>query len=146
VSTSNRHPDQLYEGGLQRDLFLPFIASLKARCVIHEIGSGTDYRKLTAAGQGMYFTGPDAAYYLREKFSQITSYREARPATVELRMGRTLQVPLGAAGCAYFQFHELCEMPLGAADYFGLFSKLSIPYSSHLLKTLGTFSCLPLRC
>ncbi|CAM6094454.1 unnamed protein product [Calypogeia fissa] len=121
VSTSNRHPDQLYEGGLQRDLFLPFIASLKARCVIHEIGSGTDYRKLTAAEQGMYFTGPDAAYYLREKFSQITSYREARPATVELRMGRTLQVPLGAAGCAYFQFHELCEMPLGAADYFGLF-------------------------
>lgn len=30
---------------------------------------------------------------------------------------------MAGAGCAYFQFHELCEMPLGAADFFGLFSE-----------------------
>jgi predicted ATPase len=34
-----------------------------------------------------------------------------------------LQVPLGANGIAYFPFEDLCDRPLGAADYFGLFSK-----------------------
>ncbi|KAL7170697.1 hypothetical protein ACSBR2_035553 [Camellia fascicularis] len=80
VATSNRAPDNLYEGGLQRDLFLPFISTLKERCVVHEIGSSTDYRKMTS-------------------------------------------VPLGANGCAYFPFEELCDKPLGAADYFGLFKR-----------------------
>ncbi|KAG9128765.1 hypothetical protein Leryth_026035 [Lithospermum erythrorhizon] len=48
VSTSNRAPDNLYEGGLQRDLFLPFIATIKERCVVREIGSSVDYRRKTS--------------------------------------------------------------------------------------------------
>ncbi|KAL2632301.1 hypothetical protein R1flu_016987 [Riccia fluitans] len=123
VSTSNRHPDQLYEGGLQRDLFLPFIANLKRRCVIHEIGSSTDYRALTVAEQGMYFVGPEASKLLQIKFSQVTNEETPEPTTVEVRMGRKLQVSMALDGCAFFQFHELCEMPLGAADYIGLFEK-----------------------
>ncbi|KAJ7554939.1 hypothetical protein O6H91_05G016100 [Diphasiastrum complanatum] len=121
VSTSNRAPDRLYEGGLQRDLFLPFIASLKERCIIYEIGSTTDYRKLTAVQKGFYFCGEGASELLREKFRYLTNGESPSPATVEVVMGRKLKVPLAASGCAFFQFHELCEMPLGAADYFGLF-------------------------
>nr|CAD1840214.1 unnamed protein product [Ananas comosus var. bracteatus] len=86
VSTSNRAPDQLYEG----------------KCIAHAIGSSTDYRKMGSAEQGQ---------------------EKPRPQVVEVVMGRKLQVPLGANGCAYFPFEELCDRPLGAADYFGLFKK-----------------------
>lgn len=123
VSTSNRAPDNLYEGGLQRDLFLPFISSLKERCVVHEIGSSIDYRKMTSAEQGFYFVGHDLSGLLKQKFYQLIGEHKAGHQEVEVVMGRTLQVPLCADGCAYFPFEELCDKPLGAADYFGLCKK-----------------------
>ncbi|XWS73145.1 hypothetical protein CRYUN_Cryun02cG0100500 [Craigia yunnanensis] len=121
VSTSNRAPENLYEGGLQRDLFLPFIDTLKERCVVHEIGSAVDYRKLTSAEQGFYFIGKDLSGLLKQKFELLIGEHVASPQVVEVVMGRTLQVALGANGCACFSFEELCDKPLGAADYFGLF-------------------------
>ncbi|KAL5583479.1 hypothetical protein UlMin_015921 [Ulmus minor] len=115
VSTSNRAPEKLYEGGLQQDLFLPFIATLKERCVVHEIGSSTDYRKLTLNQQGFYYIGQDLSTFLKEKFQDLIGQEKVVPQEVEVVMGRKLQVPLGADGCAYFP----CDRPLGAADYFG---------------------------
>ncbi|PIN22077.1 putative ATPase [Handroanthus impetiginosus] len=121
VATSNRAPDNLYEGGLQRDLFLQFIATLKERCVVHEIGSSVDYRKMTSTEQGFYFVGKHLSTLINQKFRQLIGEHIAVPQEVEVLMGRKLQVPLGAKGCAYFPFEELCDRPLGAADYFGLF-------------------------
>ncbi|GJR84586.1 AFG1-like ATPase [Tanacetum coccineum] len=120
VATSNRAPDNLYERGLQRDLFLPFIASLKERCVIHEIGSSIDYRKRTSAEEGFYFVNNDSSDFLMQRFKELVGEHKAEPQVVEVVMGRKLQVPLGGNGCAYFQFEDLCDKPLGAADYFGL--------------------------
>ncbi|KAM6573481.1 hypothetical protein CsatA_017561 [Cannabis sativa] len=123
VATSNRAPDNLYEGGLQRDLFLPFISTLKERCIVHQIGSSVDYRKLTSSQQGFYFVGKDLFDFLKQRFEELIGEHKAGPQEVEVVMGRTLQVPLAADGCALFTFEELCERPLGAADYFGLFKK-----------------------
>ncbi|KAL1203135.1 hypothetical protein V5N11_015372 [Cardamine amara subsp. amara] len=123
VATSNRAPDNLYEGGLQRDLFLPFISTLKERCVVREIGSSVDYRKLTSAEEGFYFIGKDISGLLKQKFQLLVGDLPAGPQVVEVVMGRKLQVPLAADGCAYFLFEELCDRPLGAADYLGLFKK-----------------------
>ncbi|XP_010687669.2 uncharacterized protein LOC104901762 [Beta vulgaris subsp. vulgaris] len=123
VATSNRAPDNLYEGGLQRDLFLPFIATVKERCTVHEIGSSVDYRRMTSGEQGFYLVGLDMSGLLKAKFQQLIEEHQPQAQEVEVVMGRKLQVPLGANGCAYFPFEELCDRPLGAADYFGLFKK-----------------------
>ncbi|GBG65132.1 hypothetical protein CBR_g49493 [Chara braunii] len=121
VSTSNRPPDRLYEGGLQRNLFLPFIELLKERCVAHEIRSKTDYRKLTDAQQGLCFLGPNGAGLLEEKFRALTGGASIDPPSfIVVAMGRKLHIPKAARGCAYFKFHELCEQAIGAADYFSL--------------------------
>ncbi len=62
VATSNRHPNDLYKNGLNRQLFLPFIALLQQKMVVHELASLTDYRQNRMAGQKSYFTplGADA--------------------------------------------------------------------------------------
>uniref|UniRef100_A0A803QHY9 Uncharacterized protein n=1 Tax=Cannabis sativa TaxID=3483 RepID=A0A803QHY9_CANSA len=115
VATSNRAPDNLYKDGLQRDLFLPFISTLKERCIVHQISSSVDYRKLTSSQKGFYFVGKDLSDFLKQRFEELIGEHKAGPQEAEV-------VPLTADGCALFTFEELCERPLGAADYFGLLS------------------------
>ncbi|GAB4856347.1 hypothetical protein Ancab_014270 [Ancistrocladus abbreviatus] len=76
------------------------------------------------AEQGFYFIGKDRLGLLKDQFQQLIGENKPYPQEVEVVMGRTLKVPLGANGCAYFPFEELCDKPLGAADYFGLFTRL----------------------
>ncbi|KDO62334.1 hypothetical protein CISIN_1g024706mg [Citrus sinensis] len=76
---------------------------------------------MTSAQQGFYFVGKGSSEVMKQKFRDLIGEHEAGPQEVEVVMGRKLQVPLGANGCAYFEFEELCDKPLGAADYFGLF-------------------------
>ncbi|HZD26472.1 MAG TPA: cell division protein ZapE, partial [Alphaproteobacteria bacterium] len=121
VATSNRAPDELYEGGLNRQLFLPFIDLLKQRLDVLCLNGRVDYRLDRLHGQQVYHTplGEAAAAALDAMFLRLTDRRHGEPDTVEVA-GRSVPVPEQAAGTARFSFEELCARPLAANDYLAL--------------------------
>ena len=131
VATSNRHPDNLYEGGLQRQLFLPFIESLKDKCVIHNMESAIDYRKLAHHAAGLYFTSENREQELHDRFIELTNNNPIHSETVQVEMGRQLTLSKVGGCIAFSSFSELCDMPLGAADY------MAIAKSKHSLALSG---------
>lgn len=121
VSTSNRAPQRLYENGLQRQLFLPFIALLQQQCEVHDIAGLQDYRRLARKlSTTLYFTGPGAHGELLCCFPIFAPGQTPAPATVDVMMGRTLAVPMAAGPVAYFTFSQLCEQPVAAQDFIAL--------------------------
>jgi cell division protein ZapE len=121
VATSNRPPDRLYEHGLQRDRFLPFIELLDERLDRLELDSGRDYRLARLAGKRVYHTplGPAAERALAVHFAELTDGAPAESEVLPV-LGRELAVPRCAADVAWFRFEELCSRPLAAADYLAI--------------------------
>ena len=95
----DRHPDDLYKGGLQRELFLPFIAKLKEKTEIHDMNSAIDYRKLAKHKKGLSFTPEESSNpdkELTEHFEEIAHSQggQPEPRTIAVQMGRKLHIPL----------------------------------------------------
>ncbi len=121
VATSNIPPEKLYEGGLNRQLFLPFIALIQQKLDVINLDGAIDYRLQRMAGMKVYLTplGPDADRAMDEDWRKLTD--EDRGEQMELTvLGRKLVVPQAARGVARFSFDDLCRAALGAADYLAI--------------------------
>lgn len=118
VATSNWDPDRLYEGGLQRDRFLPFIELLKKKLEVVELDGPKDYRAECLETEGTYFypLGRSTLLQVEKVFYALTNKAAAKPQEISVK-GRTIKVKEAAKGVARFTFSELCEEPLGAEDY-----------------------------
>ncbi|MGF1560820.1 MAG: cell division protein ZapE [Geminicoccaceae bacterium] len=121
VATSNWPPDRLYEGGLQRHLFIPFIDLLKVKTESLSLAGERDYRQGRLQGRTVYHfpIGMAASRAINDAFNVLTEDAETGPD--EVRVGtRRLSVPMAGAGVARFDFEDLCARALGAADYLAL--------------------------
>jgi len=120
VTTSNRIPDDLYKHGLNRQLFVPFIEQIKARMVVWELASPTDYRQDRLKGSDVYFYPQGTA--AREALDAIwrdLSGGQCAPLDLQVK-GRTVSLPQFRSGVARATFFDLCGKPLGPADYLAL--------------------------
>src|SRR4051794_27279451 len=127
VTTSNRPPRDLYLDGLNRELFLPFIALIEQRMLVVPVDGATDYRLQRLAGVKVWHVpnGLEATAALSRAFFQLTDYPvedRAKVPAEELGVGggRSIRVPKSLKGVAVFSFKRLCGEPRGAADYLAI--------------------------
>ena len=127
VTTSNRPPPDLYKDGLNRQLFLPFIALIEQRMKVVSLNGPTDYRLDRMQGLDTWLVpnGPEATAKLSAAFFQMTDHPvedRAKVPSEELDVGggRTLHVPKSLKGVSVFSFKRLCGEARGAADYLAI--------------------------
>lgn len=119
TATSNRHPDELYQGGLQRDLFLPFIKLLKEQVNIYELEAKEDYRLVHLHVLETTYHYPlnnDAELFMQLGYNELTNHAPMKPETFSV-LGRDVTLSAVHGDIALVSFDEICLNPLGAADY-----------------------------
>lgn len=121
VATSNVAPQNLYEGGLNRALFLPFIALLQERMEVMELNSRTDFRLEKLEGAPVYHVPADAAARaaLDRAFHRLTGRDHGKMRALTVK-GRQVEIPEAVGGVARARFGDLCAKPLAATDYLAI--------------------------
>ncbi len=120
VATSNVAPDDLYRDGLNRQLFLPFIAILERHADVLALEAAKDYRLEKLARMPVYLTPLDAAAdAAMDAAWRAMADGTERPETIAVK-GRKVAAPRAAGRSARFSFAELCDAPLGARDYLAI--------------------------
>ena len=133
VLTSNTAPDDLYQDGLNRQLFLPFIALIKERLEMIELNGPRDYRLDGMAGVSVYNTplGPEADAAMDAAWRRLTGSAKAESLTLDV-LERKIPVPQAAGRVARFSFEALCGEALGAADYLALAQRFHTLLIDHI--------------
>ena len=121
VATSNVAPDDLYREGLNRALFLPFIALIHAKMDVLRLDAARDFRLEKLGNVPVWHVPANAAARaeLDRAFTALAGGIPAKAMALPL-LGREIHVPLAAGNVARFGFADLCEQPLGAGDYLAI--------------------------
>ncbi|GAA5930259.1 hypothetical protein JCM3775_004343 [Rhodotorula graminis] len=149
VGTSNRVPEDLYKQGIQRATLSPFLGALAVRSPVINLSSPTDYRLIARSqislspetdavtpgdfgsteawtrwgtrSRGWFVKGEDDAAW-QDALRWVVGDAEGAQKVLSV-YGRKVTVPWASGGVARFSFKELCEKPLGPADYITLGSE-----------------------
>lgn len=121
VTTSNKHPDELYRGGIQRESFLPAIEILKRGNQVIELGGESDYRLQLFEASTVYHTplGESAEKRMGREFEHLVS-GEVEIGGRFAVPGRAIRFIKRANGVIWCDFNALCGPPRWQNDYLEL--------------------------
>lgn len=123
VASSNRPPHDLYEGGLNRERFVPFLSLLEEKCKVYDMVSSHDHRLLPTGSNQVYFPLEE-----EEGVEEAVQKLVGGPLTLSKivlpipNTQRTLEVVGEKGKVAICNFDELCLHPLSAVEYITLAS------------------------
>ncbi|MEQ1530313.1 MAG: cell division protein ZapE, partial [Methylococcales bacterium] len=129
VMTSNRHPKNVYRGGLLKEQFLLFTKMLLESSEVIELTGKDDYRlSKSPSTETSYFfpLSEQACQFAQHCYQEATQHAPIRSGYIEV-LGRKVLLSAVHKDVAMISFAELCAQPLGAADYLkiaGQFSSL----------------------
>ena len=121
VATSNRPPEELYRDGLNRQLFEPFIAMLRAQLDVTAVLGVVDYRleRLRSAGTWFASTDLDQQRAFDALWQDMLGDQDEAGVTLQV-LGRSEHWPRANGGLLRAHFSSLCVHALGPADYLAI--------------------------
>jgi cell division protein ZapE len=127
VTTSNAQPDDLYKGGWNRDLFVPFIALLKDRLEILELASPVDHRRDRPRLESSYHCplGAAADAAVDAIWQDLCGGQTEAPLVVRA-YGHETAFPRSAGRALRCDFEDICGVPFGPADFLALVGQIDV--------------------
>lgn len=143
VATTNRPPHTLYENGLNRSYFLPFIDLLYHHCIVHDMNANKDYRRLTVNDdeeESYYYYSDDDNCKIKNRFQAgiyqiIGSNNMQETMVLDVAFNRFIKVPY-YSNCitvnkermqmTKFHFNELCQQNFGSSEYRAIGRKFKV--------------------
>ncbi|WP_116964440.1 cell division protein ZapE [Fastidiosibacter lacustris] len=132
VTTSNIPPERLYQGGLQRELFLPAINALTEHVEVFNLDSGVDYRQQILQSVQRYF------YPLTQGTSTLTLLFKKQASsfaiydTEIILEDRLVRVKAVDEQMIWFDFFAICGDTRGVNDYIALAKRFDYIFISEM--------------
>jgi len=133
VTTSNRHPDDLYKNGTHRERFLPAIALIKQYCDVFHLNSDTDYRRKNFKYKDVFLM-PHEADTDKQLMELFQLYSESTDFSIEAIkiLGRDIPIFCHNEKSVWFTFDTLCRGPRSSADYLEIAKKYRVVILSEI--------------
>lgn len=135
VATSNTPPDNLYEGGLARDRFLPSIKLLKQHLEVFSLDGEIDYRTKYTEYAPVYFVNDEQRF-----INKLIAFKLVHSPSVINVCRRDITTKGESEDAIWFDFMALCDGPRSQNDYIYLADNFKVIAISNVVQLGGVIS------